>query len=569
MYASTAVLATTTTAQSTSTSPTTQPAPTSPTRSRRRLRFADLALRSKILSLVGAAVLVTVSIGGFAQSALSSAQATAEGIVTREASPALTAVQAQTAFAGYRRFILDLIVASTPQEKSLALAGIARSEAQIRGALGDMASSERSADDVREIRAAIAGYATASGVFHDTLDKSARRTDLSRAEQVGLVHTLEAEFVPAADRAAASIDALVANKRAGMAAAVASGQASASRAWITLWSVAALGTLVLVVIGWWIASLVSGPVLRVKAAMEALADGDLTAAVDVTSADEVGRMAGALRRAQAVLRASMTTIVSSAATLAGSAEELSVVSAQVAASAEETSVQSGAAAGAADEVSRNVETVAAATEQMSASIREISRSSTDAVRVAQAAADEAQSATGTVARLGDSSKEVGAVVNVITSIAEQTNLLALNATIEAARAGEAGKGFAVVASEVKDLAQETARATEDISRRIEAIQADSAAAVAAIARISQIIEEVNSYQTTIASAVEEQTATTGEMSRSVRAAASGASSIASSIDHVATAARSSSTGILEAQRAAGELAQLSGDLRELVGGFRV
>ena len=200
---------------------------------------------------------------------------------------------------------------------------------------------------------------------------------------------------------------------------------------------------------------------------------------------------------------------------------------------------------------------------------EISQSSTEAVRVAQAAAAEAQTATGTVAKLGDSSREIGDVVKVITSIAEQTNLLALNATIEAARAGEAGKGFAVVASEVKDLAQETARATEDISRRIEAIQSDSEEAVAAIARIAEIIEEVNSYQSTIAAAVEEQTATTGEMSRSVQEAAAGAGGIAGNIEYVATAAQSSSTGIVEAQRAAAELAQLSGDLRELVSRFTV
>ena len=126
-----------------------------------------------------------------------------------------------------------------------------------------------------------------------------------------------------------------------------------------------------------------------------------------------------------------------------------------------------------------------------------------------------------------------------------------------------------MASEVKDLAQETARATEDISRRIEAIQTDSEAAVAAIAKIAEIIEEVNSYQSTIAAAVEEQTATTGEMSRSVSEAATGAGGIAGNIEYVATAAQSSSTGIVEAQRAAAELAQLSGDLRELVARFTV
>ncbi|MGV3709161.1 MAG: methyl-accepting chemotaxis protein, partial [Gemmatimonas sp.] len=170
----------------------------------------------------------------------------------------------------------------------------------------------------------------------------------------------------------------------------------------------------------------------------------------------------------------------------------------------------------------------------------------------------------TVTRLGESSAQIGKVIKVITSIAQQTNLLALNATIEAARAGEAGKGFAVVANEVKELAKETARATEDISNKIQAIQSDTGGAVTAIAEIGSVINKISGIQSTIASAVEEQTATTNEMARNVSEAAKGSAEIARNITGVAKAASETSEGARDTLNAAAELARMASELQALV-----
>jgi methyl-accepting chemotaxis protein len=258
----------------------------------------------------------------------------------------------------------------------------------------------------------------------------------------------------------------------------------------------------------------------------------------------------------------------SSTALAGAASQLTAVSQHMASTAEETAAQAGVASAAAEQVSRNVTTVAAGAEEMGASIREIAKSAHDAAKVATTAVKVADRTNTTVAKLGESSAEIGNVIKVITSIAQQTNLLALNATIEAARAGEAGKGFAVVANEVKELAKETAKATEDISHKIEAIQADTKGAVGAIEQIGKIINEINDIQNTIASAVEEQTATTGEISRNVAEAARGSSEIAANVTGVAQAARNTTTGASDTKKAADNLSKLATDLQALVGQFK-
>ena len=257
-------------------------------------------------------------------------------------------------------------------------------------------------------------------------------------------------------------------------------------------------------------------------------------------------------------------IVDNTHALASSSEELTSVSQQMSAAAEQTTAQANLVSAAAEQVSGNTRIVAGSIDDLVASIHEIAKNAQDAATTARKAVELASATSGTMSALGRSSQEIGAVIKVITSIAEQTNLLALNATIEAARAGEAGKGFAVVASEVKELARDTAKATEEIGSRIESMQDDTQRAVEAIAKIGEVIEQIDSLQTKIAAAVEEQSVTTSEIGRNISEATTGTSEIAENIVQVAQAAQSTAEGASNTQVSSQELSRMAQALQQLV-----
>ncbi|HEV3165679.1 MAG TPA: methyl-accepting chemotaxis protein [Isosphaeraceae bacterium] len=317
-----------------------------------------------------------------------------------------------------------------------------------------------------------------------------------------------------------------------------------------------------------VARSITVPLAGCVQSLKALAARDLTGHVEVLGRDELGQMSAAVAQAMQNLREGVVSLGRDATLLTRASEGLVTTSQQMCANAEETSTQANVVSAAAEQVSKSVQTVALATQEMSSSIREVAKQTTEAARVATTGVRVAEATNLTVAKLGESSSQIGKVIKVITSIAEQTNLLALNATIEAARVGEAGRGFAVVANEVKELARETARATEEISQKIEAIQHDSQGVVAAITEIGTIINQINDIQNTIASAVEQQTVTTREIGRNVAEAAGGTAEIARNIMGVAEAARNTSEGAHVTEQAAGDLSRMAVDLKELVGRFK-
>jgi methyl-accepting chemotaxis protein len=330
--------------------------------------------------------------------------------------------------------------------------------------------------------------------------------------------------------------------------------------------------LITAVIGWFtfvFARRLANPLVVLSSLGNEIASGDLRPKdLGIKTHDEIGRSVLGMTNAVERIRSAIKAITEHAAGLSESSREQSKISQQMRKDAEATSSQAALVSTTAEEMSQNMGTAAIAVEEMNASIKESARNATDAASVAQKAVELAERTTATINKLGVSSSEIDQVVKLITSIASQTNLLALNATIEAARAGEAGKGFAVVANEVKELARQTETATKEIEERIGGIQTDSKEAVEAIAQIGDTIKKISDIQNTIASVVEQQTATTAEIKTSVSEAAKGSRAIAENIVEVAQAAERTSGSSAATLRAATDLAGLAEELQDLVSQFR-
>ncbi len=524
-------------------------------------RWRDLRVAAKLAVGFGLVGALLVLVAGVGLHRLAQAQDHMQYLATSGLASVDAVDKVDTAFVLARSDLADTALAPDAASTAAAAQRLQADDAAVDAAWARYLASGPSAPaDQREaVTAALSDYRTAVTALLPLAQDD---------ELAAFVQQRTTSAAPAAERVRAAIAELDESETAAAQAIAAEGETAYRTAVAVVVGTVLLALVLAAVTAVLTARSIARPLGRAVEVMEGLAQGRLDQRVEYVARDEVGRLAVATDTSLDALSATVGRIADNAVTLAASSEELTAVATQLSGGAEESAVQAQVVAAATEEISTSIATVAAAGEQMTSAIREIASATAQASETAAGAVASAHDASATLTRLSASSREIGDVVELITSIAEQTNLLALNATIEAARAGEMGKGFAVVAGEVKELAQQTARATEEIVAKVGATQTDADAAARAVEDIAEVIVRVDALQSTIAAAVEEQSATTAEMVRNVTEVSAGAQEIALNTTGIAAAAAQTTTGAGHTATTAGEVARSAAELNSVVATFR-
>ena len=556
--------------------------------------FKNVAILGKIALPAVAIAIVAISIVLYASNAVTHLSDTAATLVDKNAARVQLALQAESNFNSAAVSEKNVILASADQKAATTAVGqYDKATAAALEAIDKLDKITTSEDQ----RATIVTFRNA---VNDRQKASAHVFELALAgkpdEAFAYSKSVAAEFRKVAIEAvgkliAMNVEHMIAARDEGM------NMAGQTRLWLVA---GAAGGLLLAfgVMGWIALYQISKPLAKMTGEMGKLADGELNIAIDgVERRDEIGALARSLQvfRENAVTARRLAEeqqaetlrkeerqreverhisefdaqVREALDTLSSASTELQATAQSMSATAEETSRQAEAVAKTSDEASVNVQTVASATEELYASVGEISRQVSQSAGIAGQAVAQADDTNATIVNLAQTAERIGEVVTLIQNIASQTNLLALNATIEAARAGEAGKGFAVVAGEVKTLANQTARATEEISAQVGAIQGGTGHAVEAIKGIGSTIRHINEIASAIAAAVEEQGAATRDISENIQSVARGTAEVSSNVASVTQAAGETGSAAAEVLSAADQLGRQADNLRRDVANFFV